>query len=66
MSKQQIEALLIERAGYAQRKLTARVAAVDAALAALGHKTDKVETAAVDHAPETASAPRRPKRTTNG
>ena len=62
--KQQIEALLTERAGYVLRKLPARVAAVDEALRALGYKdAPKVETASVDTEAERAAAPKRTKRT---
>lgn len=60
----QIEALLTERAGYVARKLPARVAAVDEALRALGHKTaPKVEVASAEPETERASAMKRTKRT---
>ena len=63
---QQIEALLTERAGYVQRKLPARVAAVDEALRALGYKdTPKVEIATAEPEAERASVPKRTKRTAN-
>jgi hypothetical protein len=54
-NKDQISALLIERAGYVSRNLPKRVAAVDEALAALGHKTSKVETASYEPTIETAT-----------
>jgi len=61
-----IEALIREREGYVRRGLKDRVAAVDAELAALGHKRGKaeieVETAAAPAAPETATAKPRPVR----
>ena len=61
-----IEALIWEREGYVRRGLKDRVAAVDAELAALGHKRGKadaeVETASATPAPETASAKPRPIR----
>lgn len=66
MNQDTINALLTERAGYVLRKLPARVAAVDAALAALGHKTStapKIETAAVETDTERAAAKPRTKRT---
>lgn len=47
----QVEALLFERQGYVVRGLPERVAAVDAALAALGYK-------ATAPAAETAAAPK--------
>lgn len=60
----EIEALLIERAGYVLRKLPARVAAVDESLRALGYKdAPKVETASVDADTERAAATKRTKRT---
>jgi hypothetical protein len=51
--KEQIEALLTERRGYVIRGLTDRVAAVDAALAALGYAA--VETATAEPQSETAT-----------
>lgn len=66
MNQDTINALLTERAGYVLRKLPARVAAVDAALAALGYKTNaapKVETASVEADAERAAAKPRTKRT---
>ena len=64
MSTNEIDALLTERAGYVLRKLPARVAAVDAALAALGYKSKpQTETASVDTNTETASVSKRSKRT---
>lgn len=60
----QIEALLIERAGYVARKLPARVAAVDESLRALGYKTaPKVETATAEPETERAATAKRTKRT---
>jgi Holliday junction resolvasome RuvABC DNA-binding subunit len=60
MSKE-IEALLIERIGYVNRKLSARVKAVDDALSALGYKTKETpkETATAEPTEERAviSAP---------
>jgi len=49
----EIEALLVERRGYVARKLNARVAAVDAALRALGYEV--TETASVERGEETTS-----------
>lgn len=64
MSQSQIDALLAERAGYVMRKLPARVAAVDAALAALGHKSaPKVETASAEPESERAVTGKRTRRT---
>ena len=60
--KNTIEALLAEREGYVRRKLHARVAAVDAEIKRLG---SNIEVASVEPAIETASAPKRTKRTTN-
>ena len=57
-----IQGLLIERAGYVARNLPKRVAAVDAALTALGHKTTKVETASYEPATEKANKPEPTKR----
>lgn len=51
----QVQALLVERAGYVARNLPKRVAACDEALAALGHKTTKVETASYEPATEKAN-----------
>lgn len=56
----QIEALLTEREGYRRRGLKDRVAQVDAALAALGHKT--VETASAEPRAERAAKPSPRKR----
>lgn len=42
-----IQALLVERAGYVQRNLPARVKAVDQALEALGYKKESRETASI-------------------
>lgn len=52
----EIEALLVERAGYVQRGLKDRVAAVDSVLNALGHKSKapEVETASVEPTAERA------------
>jgi len=58
----EIKALLVERAGYVARNLSKRVAAVDDALAALGHKTTKVETASFEPATEKANKPQPTKR----
>ena len=64
--KNQIEALLIERAGYEMRGLKDRVKAVDAVLRELGfdHKymADEVETAAVEPVAERATRKAAPKR----
>ena len=60
MSKE-IEALLIERAGYVMRKLPNRVKAVDDALKALGHAVKESATAMPDE--ERAVAPAVTKRT---
>ena len=64
MSKNTIEALLIERAGYVLRKLPARVAAVDAALRELGfeHKLMTQETATAQPVSERAVKPAVSKR----
>jgi hypothetical protein len=53
----QIEALLVERAGYERRGLKDRVKACDQALRALGHsvKTAEVETATVEPVAERAT-----------
>jgi hypothetical protein len=59
----EIKALLIERAGYVARNLPKRVASVDDALAQLGHKTTKVETASYEPATEKATKPKPTKRT---
>ena len=56
MSQSQIDALLIERAGYVRRGLTERIEQVDAALRAAGY----VEPKRADDAP----APAARKRTT--
>ena len=48
-----LEALLIERAGYVTRGLHARVAAVDAAIAALGHPAVPAEVEAPQALPPT-------------
>jgi hypothetical protein len=57
--RKQIEALLVERAGYERRGLKDRVKAVDAALRELDfdHKymTDEVETASVEPVAERAT-----------
>lgn len=58
----EIKALLIERAGYVARNLPKRVAAVDDALAQLGHKTSKVETASYEPTNERATKPEPTKR----
>jgi hypothetical protein len=64
MSQREIDALLTERAGYVLRKLPARVAAVDAALAALGHRAKpNVETATADPESERATTAKRTRRT---
>jgi len=56
MQDAKIEALLRERAGYVARGLKDRVAAVDSALATLGHKVAPERATAA--APETTSAPK--------
>jgi len=55
--KNQIEALLVERAGYERRGLKDRVKACDEALRALGHsvKTPEIETASVEPVAERAT-----------
>ena len=58
----EIQALLIERAGYVARNLPKRIASVDDALVALGHKTSKVETASYEPAVEKATKPEPTKR----
>jgi len=55
----QIAALLEERRGYVARRLSERVAAVDAALALLGAE---VETASIQPAVETAARQKPTKR----
>jgi hypothetical protein len=61
----QIEALLIERAGYEKRNLPSRVQAVDAALRELGfeHKYMTKETTTAVPDEERAVAPATTKRT---
>ena len=59
----EIKALLVERAGYVARNLSKRVESVDDALAALGHKTSKVEAASYEPATEKATKPKPTKRT---
>ena len=60
----QIEALLVERAGYVMRKKMDRVKAVDESLRALGHevKTIEIETATIEPVAENASRKAAPKR----
>lgn len=60
----QIEALLIERAGYVMRKKMDRVKAVDESLRALGHevKKNEIETATIEPVAENASRKAAPKR----
>ena len=60
----QIEALLVERAGYVQRGLKDRVAAVDSVLNALGYKAkaSEVETASVEPTTERTVRKAAPKR----
>jgi len=53
MSASQVAALLAERRGYVARGLTDRVAAVDAALAALNYHV--AETATIEPQTETAT-----------
>jgi heme-binding NEAT domain protein len=65
--KNQIEALLIERAGYEMRGLKDRVKAVDAVLRELGfeHKylsEPKIETASIEPVAERATRKAAPKR----
>lgn len=52
----QIEALLVERAGYLQRGLKDRVKACDESLRAMGHdvKTPEIETATIEPVAERA------------
>ena len=57
----EIKLLLNERAGYVQRKLSARVKACDDALSALGYK--EKETATMEAPTERASKPVASKRT---
>jgi hypothetical protein len=57
--KEEINALLVERRGYEARGLRDRIAAVDAALAALGHE---IETTSLCPETERATAPRARKR----
>ena len=60
----EIEALLIERAGYVMRKKSDRVKAVDESLRALGHvvKSDEIETATIEPIAENAARKAAPKR----
>jgi hypothetical protein len=60
----QIEALLVERAGYERRGLKDRVKSCDDALTALGYKSKvaEVETAAVEPVAERATRKAAPKR----
>jgi len=58
----EIQALLIERAGYIRRGLKDRVKQVDDALAALGYKQAVQETASVEPESERATVPRASKR----
>ena len=60
----EIEALLIERAGYVMRKKSDRVKAVDESLRALGHvvKSDEIETATIEPVAENAARKAAPKR----
>jgi hypothetical protein len=62
--KNQIEALLIERAGYEMRGLKDRVKACDEVLRALGHssKTQEIETATIEPVAERATRKAAPKR----
>jgi len=53
-NSKQIAALLLERVGYAVRNLDERVAAVDKSLKALGYKTEKKESAALEPSAERA------------
>ena len=63
MSKE-IEALLAERNGYVNRKLPARIKAVDDALSSLGYKAKEIikETATAEPAEERAVLPSSTKR----
>jgi hypothetical protein len=55
----EIAALLNEREGYLRRGLAKRVADVDAALAALGHKTQaRAEAATIEPEAERAALPK--------
>jgi len=62
--KNQIEALLVERAGYERRGLKDRVKACDEALRALGYssKTPEIETATIEPVAERATRKAAPKR----
>jgi hypothetical protein len=62
--KNQIEALLVERAGYERRGLKDRVKACDESLRALGHsvKTPQIETATIEPVAERATRKAAPKR----
>jgi hypothetical protein len=62
--KNQIEALLVERAGYERRGLKDRVKSCDEALRALGHsvKTPQIETATIEPVAERATRKAAPKR----
>lgn len=59
-NKNLIEALLVERDGYARRNLTERVEAIDATLRDLGYVAK--ETAALDPGTERATPPKARKR----
>lgn len=59
MSQSQIDALLIERAGYVRMGKTDRVAQVDAALKRIGYEAPRV-------AADTDAAPTRGRRTAKG
>ena len=68
MNKPIIEALLIERAGYVNRKLADRVKQVDASLRELGfeHKyMTEIETATAEPVVEMAAKPATRKRASN-
>lgn len=58
----EIKALLQERAGYVARKLDARVAGIDASLAALGYTVLVKETATLQPPTERANIPAPNKR----
>lgn len=63
MARSLVDALLAERAGYANRGLVDRVAQIDAALRELGFEsTPTVEAAAVAPSAERAVTPRARKR----
>lgn len=66
MNKTMIDALLMEREGYARLGLTHRVAEVDEQLRLYGHSVAVKESAAVEPRVEYATAPKARKRKTDG